>query len=51
MIKNADYGEILKRFEYTVREYIKFYDYYRNQNICSEKRTQETESDGRIRRQ
>ena len=25
MIKNADYGEILKRFEYTVREYIKFY--------------------------
>ena len=36
MIKNADYGEILKRFEYTVREYIKFYDYYRNQNISSE---------------
>lgn len=25
MIKNADYGEILKRFEYTVRELFKLY--------------------------
>ena len=34
--KEVAYDEILKRFEYTVREYIRFYDFYRNQDISSE---------------
>ena len=34
--KEVAYDEILKRFEYTVWEYIRFYDFYRNQDISSE---------------
>ena len=34
--KEVAYDEILKRFEYTVWEYIRFYYFYRNQDISSE---------------
>ena len=30
-VKKIDEEQILKRFEYTVQEYIRFYDFYKNQ--------------------
>ena len=31
-VKKID-EQILKRFEYTVQEYIRFYDFYKNQEV------------------
>lgn len=35
-VKKIDEEQILKRFEYTVREYIRFYDFYKNQEVSEE---------------
>lgn len=35
-VKKIDEEHILKRFEYTVREYIRFYDFYKNQEVSEE---------------
>lgn len=35
-VKKIDEEQILKRFEYTVREYIRFYDFYKNQEVSKE---------------
>lgn len=35
-VKKIDEEHILKRFEYTVREYIRFYDFYKNQEMSEE---------------
>lgn len=32
-VKKIDEEQILKRFEYTVQEYIRFYDFYKNQEV------------------
>ena len=32
-VKKIDEEQILKRFEYTVQEYIRFYDFYKNKMI------------------
>ena len=36
-VKKIDEEQILKRFEYTVQEYIRFYDFYKNQEVSEEK--------------
>ena len=35
-VKKIDEEQILKRFEYTVQEYIRFYDFYKNQEVSEE---------------
>ena len=35
-VKKIDKEQILKRFEYTVQEYIRFYDFYKNQEVSEE---------------
>ena len=35
-VKKIDEEQILKRFEYSVQEYIRFYDFYKNQEVSEE---------------
>lgn len=41
-VKKIDEEQILKRFEYTVQEYIRFYDFYKNQEVSEENTEEET---------